>query len=162
MLTELDNVKTTITISLGTKNRLRKLKGSLTYEDFINYILRKKQKNYAEIQSLERKGATIKIKNKTFPFKHNKYNESENFRFDIEPENLREKTSNIKEEYESYFAMLAEAIKKEINPSFKHKGRIEDYYNWEKEFETLGLPRKAFEEDVLEKLLDYKQGEHLE
>ncbi len=40
MNTELDRIKSTITISLGTKNRLRELKGSQSYENFINYLLR--------------------------------------------------------------------------------------------------------------------------
>ncbi len=36
---ELDKIKSSITISLGTKNRLRKEKGSMSYEEYINYLL---------------------------------------------------------------------------------------------------------------------------
>lgn len=37
----LDKIKTTITISMGMKNRLRKYKGGASYEQYIGYLLRK-------------------------------------------------------------------------------------------------------------------------
>src|SRR3989339_825712 len=58
--------------------------------------------------------------------------------------------------YRSYFELLALAIKTEIEPLFKHRGRFEDYYSWQKEFERLGLSRASFENDVMEKLNDYE------
>ena len=37
---ELDQIKSTITISLGTKNRIRQMKGGQSYEEFINHLIR--------------------------------------------------------------------------------------------------------------------------
>ena len=39
-LIELDRIKSTITISLGLKNRLREAKGGASYEVFIAHLLR--------------------------------------------------------------------------------------------------------------------------
>jgi len=61
MKSELDRIKSTITISLGAKNRLRKIKGSQSYEEFINYLIRlrnqtvHKSDNLIEIQKFQRK-----------------------------------------------------------------------------------------------------------
>ena len=53
---------------------------------------------------------------------------------------------------------LKTAIKNEIEPLFRHKGRFEDYFSWEQEFRTLNISKKSFEEDVMEKLKSYEYG----
>ena len=61
MNSELDRIKSTITISLGTKNRLRRIKGSESYEEYINYLIRLRNRavnkvdNLIEIQKFVRK-----------------------------------------------------------------------------------------------------------
>ncbi len=181
MITELDNVKSTITISLGTKNRLRNLKGSRNYEDFINYLIRLRNEsvyepiiNTIEFQQFQRKKGLFYHDNFNILFSYNKYNRSPNFRFDITIEVIREngqkinlnefirKLSNnsnkdyLNIEYRLYFQLLEKTIQEEIEPRYKHNGRFEDYFSWEKELEILNMPKKAFEEDVMEKLRQFE------
>ncbi|HIH31086.1 TPA: hypothetical protein HA235_00100 [Candidatus Woesearchaeota archaeon] len=169
MYTELDKVKSTITISLGLKNRLRDAKGSDSYEAYIAKLLRMKNEykdNYIELQKFQRKEKVYSFDDKKVIFSYNKYNRSENFVFDIKITNIRQDGKNIlliafgndelQSGYRSYFELLALAIKTEIEPLFKHRGRFEDYYSWQKEFERLGLSRASFENDVMEKLNDYE------
>ena len=184
MASELDRIKSTITISLGAKNRLRQLKGSLSYEEYINYLLRQskaeaKESNYLELQQIKRK--TLVYSPKEFEsfkviFSYNPYSKSQNHQFDITVDKVREdgnitsfkkfiesigkKTNKgYKEiEFRIYFELLAETIKQEIEPLFRHNGRFEDHYSWKEEFKVLGLPEKAFEEDVMQKLNNYRQG----
>ena len=176
MNSELDKIKSTITISLGTKNRLRKLKGGQSYEDYINYLLRvrnqkePKADNQIEIQKFERKTGVYSFEDFKIVFTYNEYNQSQNFIFDISVNKVRKKGKLIsfekylkgvskksginppKIENKDYFQLLQIAIQQEIEPLFKHKGRIEDYYLWEQEFKVLNLPKKSLEEDVMDKL----------
>ncbi len=191
MDTKLDNVKSTITVSLGTKNRLRKIKGDQSYEDYINYLIRRRNQishddaNRIEFQKFERKKATFRLRMSELisndpdfyilTFSYNQYNQSSYFWFDLKIETIRGSTGRIialedfkKElhlpifsnknklsfDYRIYFLLLEEAIRKEIEPQFRHKGRFEDYYLWEKEFRILNLPKKSFDEDILDKLND--------
>lgn len=173
MNTELDKVKSTITMSLGLKNRLREIKGSISYEEFIAQLLREKNElvnksNYIELQKLKRKERVYSFDAFKVVFSYNEYNRSSNFIFDIQIINIRLNGQNIlsinfdKDElragYKLYFELLSLAIQTEIEPSFKHNGRIEDYYSWQKEFELLGISKKSFENDVMEKLNDFKSG----
>lgn len=184
MVSELDRVKSTITLSLGTKNRLRKLKGSQSYENFINHLLRMRNQkthdagNLIEIQKSKRKKAVFSYKNYKILFSYNQYYRSDNFRFDIRITIVRKagKKANFEKfilfaseqldkrpidaEYRIYFKLLELAIRREIEPLFKHNGRFEDYFSWEREFDTLNLSKKAFDEDVMEKLENYNQGVH--
>lgn len=175
MDTELDKVKSTITISLGLKNRLREAKGSAGYESFIAQLLRSRDEfmhksNYIELQKFERKEKVYSLNDLKVIFLYNKYNKSSNFVFDIQISKIREEgqilltfsigNDELKSGYKLYFELLALAIQTEIEPLFKHQGRFEDYYLWQKEFERLGLSKKAFENDVMEKLIDYKNGVH--
>ena len=174
MNTELDRVKSTITVSLGLKNRLRDVKGSASYEEFIAQLLRSKNElvhngNYLEIQKFQRKEIVYSFDNKKIVFSYNKYNQSQNFVFDIQINTIRENgTKYLSIEllnnqlvfgYKLYFELLTLAIQNEIEPLFRHRGRFEDYYSWKKEFERLGI-NKAFENDVMEKLNDFKNGVH--
>lgn len=173
MNTELDKVKSTITISLGLKNRLRDVKGSSSYEEYIAQLLRMRNElahngNYIELQKFQRKEKVYSSDDLKVVFSYNKYNQSPNFVFDIQVSNIRQDGQNIltisfgndelQSGYRLYFELLTLAIQTEIEPLFKHKGRFEDYYSWQKEFERLGLSSKAFENDVMEKLNDYKNG----
>lgn len=195
MKTELDKIKSTITISLGTKNRLRKLKGSQSYENFISYLVRTRNQvahnptNSIEFQKHERVKALYRfemnkiIKNSpdTYAvlFSYNKYTDSPNFWFDIKIESIRDNMGreisipdfvkeiyleilspkqNLLTEYKVYFGLIETAIQKEIDPQFHHKCRIEDYYLWNEEFKILNLPKKSFEEDVMDKLNDFNSG----
>jgi hypothetical protein len=181
MKSELDKVKSTITISLGTKNRLRKLKASMSYEEYINYLLRQaqaepKETNYIELQQIKRKTGVYSFEKYKIIFSYNQYSKSENFQFDITIDNVREdgnpvdlqkfleagsKNTNKDMkwiEFKLYFELLTEAIKQEIEPLFKHNGRFEDYFSWQQEFKVLNLPEKAFEEDVMQKLNNYRHG----
>jgi len=181
MNNELDKVKSTITISLGLKNRLRDIKGSASYEEIIAKLLRSRNEvvhnnNYIEIQKFQRREMVYSNEDKKIIFSYNKYNQSQNFIFDIQINSIRENGNKVisielldfkiedKSEqlvfgYKLYFELLALAIQNEIEPLFKHKGRFEDYYSWKKEFENLGIS-KAFENDVMEKLNDFKNGVH--
>lgn len=175
MNTELDKVKSTITISLGLKNRLRDVKGSSSYEEYIAQLLRLRNEvahnsNYIELQKFQRKEKVYSFDDIKIVFSYNKYNQSANFVFDIQIKNIRQEGQNIvsiafgndelKSGYKLYFELLTLAIQTEIEPLFKHKGRFEDYYSWQKEFERLGLLSKSFENDVMEKLNEYKNGVH--
>jgi predicted CopG family antitoxin len=182
MNSELDRIKSTITISLGTKNRLRKLKEGQSYEDYINYLIRMRNQiahsdNVIELQKFKRKQGMYSEDNFKILFSYNEYNNSENFIFDIKIENVRKDgkkisfggyitgTSNLtdrkshdslKVEYAAYFRLLQIAIQIEIEPLFRHNGRFEDYYSWKSEFRMLNLSKKSFVEDVMAKLEDYR------
>lgn len=174
MNTELDKVKSTITISLGLKNRLRDAKGSSSYEEYIAQLLRTKndinKDNYIELQKFQRKEKVYSFDNLKIVFSYNKYNQSPNFVFDIQVGNIRQDGQNIisisfgndelQSGYRLYFELLTLAIQNEIEPMFKHNGRFEDYYSWQKEFDLLGISKKSFENDVMEKLNDFKNGVH--
>ena len=183
MNSALDRIKSTITISLGTKNRLRVLKGSESYEEFINYLIRlrdqttHKTDNFLEIQKFIRKKGIYSFEGFKIIFSYNQYNGSQNFIFDISIDKIRENgkivpfSKYIKElshitkkdfteiEYRAYFQLLQIAVQKEIDSLFKHKGRFEDYFSWEQEFKMLNLPEKSFEEDVMDKLNNFRQGQ---
>ncbi|HLD18430.1 MAG TPA: hypothetical protein VJB90_00260 [Candidatus Nanoarchaeia archaeon] len=190
----MDKIKSTITISLGSKNRLRELKGGSSYEQYINYLMRLRNQsahngeNYIELQKFNRKKGIYSFENFKILFNYNQFNNSPNFFFDISLDSIREngeKTSiqvlfkKIKEnnnrpfsgsdgdpelvnphtgEYKLYFQLLTVAIQNEVEPLFKHNGRFEDHFSWEQEFNLLNLPKKSFEEDVMEKLRNYKNG----
>jgi hypothetical protein len=178
----LDKIKSTITVSLGTKNRLKKLKGSESYEDFINYLIRIRNQtvhqrdNTIELQEFHRVKGLYGHGEFKIMFSYNKYNDSQNFIFDIRLELVREhgeiktfgeylrkvalETNKSYEQIRliTYFKILEISIQKEIEQLFKHNGRIEDYFSWEQEFKLLNLPKKAFEEDVMEKLREYRSG----
>jgi hypothetical protein len=185
MNSELDRIKSSITISLGVKNRLRELKGSLSYEDFIAKLIRTRNEiahkgSYVEIQKFERKQLVYSFQDFKFLFEFNKYNNSPNFIFDIIIKRILRKGKEIsiddffnpENKYNSaifegqkisfgywlYFELLTSAIKSQIEPMFKHKGRFEDYYLWKEEFNKLGLSKKAYENDVTDKLTDYTSG----
>ncbi|MBU1201894.1 MAG: hypothetical protein KJ583_06325 [Nanoarchaeota archaeon] len=173
MNTELDKVKSTITISLGLKNRLRDVKGNSSYEEFIGQLLRFRNElahkdNYIELQKFQRREKVYSFNDFKIVFSYNKYNQSPNFVFDIQIVNIRQNGQNIisinfgndelHSAYKLYFELLTLAIQTEIEPLFKHKGRFEDYYLWRREFDRFGLSKKAFENDVMEKLDDYKNG----
>jgi hypothetical protein len=175
MNTELDKVKSTITMSLGLKNRLREAKGSASYEAFIAQLLRTRNElahknDYIEVQKFERKEKVYSVDDLKIVFSYNKYNPSQNFIFDIQVTNIRQEgqiiftigfgNDEIQSGYKRYFELLTLAIQNEIEPLFRHNGRFEDYGLWQKEFELLGLPKKAFDTDVMDKLIDYKSGVH--
>lgn len=183
MISELDKIKSTITISLGTKNRLRALKSSMSYEDYINYLLRTRNRlahgseNLIEINKYGRNKGIYNFEDYKILFSYNKYNDSSNFIFDIKIENVRkggnlilysEFITNIsiksvqnplKIEYRLYFELLSTAIKNEIEPMFKHNGRFEDVYSWKEEFKLLNLPDNSLSEDVVDKLNNLISGQ---
>jgi len=180
MNSKLDRIKSTITISLGTKNRLRKLKGSESYEEFINYLMRlrnqtvHKADNLIELQKFNRKKGIYSDGEYKIVFSYNGYNQSQNFWFDIAVDQVRKKgrkvdlitynkeissrtnKDRIQIMYKTYFQLLETAIQKEIEHLFRHKGRFEDYWSWEQEFKTLNLPMKSFKEDVMDRLIMYE------
>jgi hypothetical protein len=181
MNTELDKVKSTITISLGTKNRLRELKGNKSYEDFINYLLRTRNElmhnnNTIEIQKFKRIKGIYKFSNYSILFSYNKPNNSPHFIFDISIETIRYRGNKIKHKHflkktlkisdkdeiqlesDLYFRLLTISINDSIDHLFKHKGRNEDHYLWKQEFETLNLPKSSFENDVIEKLNEFQSN----
>jgi hypothetical protein len=180
MATELDRIKSTITISFGTKNRLRALKGSYSYEEYINHLIRSRNKtaqeeNMIELQKFTKKQAIHTTGRYKILFEYNQFSSSPNFIFDIKINIIREEGKIIPlgefltisaqkkdlrdREYSIYFELLQTAIQKEIEPLFKHNGRFEDHFSWQKEFEMLNLPKRAFEEDVMDKLNSYRYGE---
>ena len=75
-------------------------------------------------------------------------------------EDLARAEDSVRSEYVGryLFELLQNAIKDEIEPLFKHNGRIEDYYSWKQEFNILNLSMRSFEEDVMEKLRNFKHG----
>lgn len=180
MNSELDRIKSTITISLGMRNRLKRGKGTLSYEEFIAKLLRDNDRtrlpdNFVEVQKFERKEIVHSSEEVKVVFTFNRYNQSPNFVFDIQITTIRKAGKRVLETdaldfglknqsgkavfgYEMYFELLTLAIQSEVEPLFRHKGRMQDYYSWEKEFERLGLSKKAFESDVMEKLNDYAAG----
>ncbi len=179
MITELDKIRSSITISLGAKNRLRKEKGNMSYEDYINYLLLSKEQtvvkseNTIEIQQFSRLSATYFFEKYAITFKYNKHNNSTNHVFDIQIKTIRlegkkipakkffrnsNKLDILKKQYKIYFELLQHAIKKDTHSQFKHKGRFEDYFLWQEEFKKLNLSKRAFEEDVMEKLENYQEG----
>lgn len=199
METKLDKVKTTITISLGTKNRLRALKGSASYEGYINYLLRKDERktysqsitsnsyitisdNTIDVNLMERKTAVYSFEEYKTVFSYNRFNKSNNFQFDIKIDkvtktgestelptfffeikdkiNTNKKNDLLTAEYRIYFELLSQAIKNEIEPQFKHHGTFEDYFSWKEELRILGLPDSSFNEDILQKLENFKRGQH--
>ena len=172
---EFDKIKTTITVSWGTKNRLKNLKGSLSYEKYINKLIKIKtihsKENYIEFQKFERRKALLRVHEFTVLFDYNKYNNSENFIFDINILKIRKKGTKInlkellldykqyqeKAQCQLYFELLYVAITQEIDNLFLHKGLMWDYALWEEEFNILNLPKKSFQEDVMEKIENYKE-----
>ncbi len=178
MNTALDKVKSSITISLGLKNRLRDAKGSASYEAFIAQLLRIQsheihKDNYLEIQKFQRKEKVYSFNTVKIIFSYNHYEPSQNFIFDIQIKTIREKgqlislstffatllgNGQLRTSYKLYFDLLTFAIQSEIEPLFSHHGRFEDYNLWLKEFTLLGLSSKTFENDVMEKLINYKNG----
>ncbi len=186
---ELDKHITTISLSFGTKNKLRKLKGGMSYEKIINQLLNLRnqlihnpnysnsKENYIEIQNFTRKKAVYHNKNYSFLFSYNQFNYSPNFVFDTNIECVREKGKIIpfedyikknsekdkeeKTKYRIYFKLLETAICKEIEPFFKHNGAFEDVFSWKMEFRILGLQKRAFQEDLLDKLDEYDAGVNL-
>jgi predicted CopG family antitoxin len=183
MKSELDDIKSTITVSLGTMNRLKKLKGGDSYEEYINYLLNIRNQithnpdNLMELQKISRKKAIYNLESFKVIFKYNQFNGSRNFSFDISLDKVRDNgkivpfsnflnylreifpnKNGLDVEYRTYFQLLQIAIQKEIQPRYKHKGRFEDYRSWENDFEKLGLYKTAFEEDVMEKLQEYQKG----
>lgn len=173
MNTELDKVKSTITIPLGLKNRLRDIKGSASYAAIIAQMLRNRNElvhkgNYIELQKFERKEKVYSFEDYKVVFSYNKYNQSPNFVFDIQIKNIRKNGRSVpaiyfsrmklESGYKLYFELLTLAIQWEIEPLFKHNSRFEDYGLWQKEFELLGLSKKTFDNDVMDKLIDYKNG----
>jgi len=182
MDSELDRIKSTITISLGTKNKLRKLKGSQSYEDLINYLIRLRNQtihygdNTIELQEFQRVKGLYSLEEFKILFSYNKFNSSQNFIFDISIDTIRENGEIISQReflrklmmklnkgrseayYTVYFKLLERAIQIEIEPLFRHNGRFEDYFSWEEELKILNLPKKSFEEDIKEKLREFKLG----
>jgi hypothetical protein len=182
----LDDVKSTITISMGTKNRLRTIKGNMSYEEFINYLIQIRNEksheildnsNMIEYNKFKRVESTFSDEdNYKIIFLYNKFFPSDNFRFDIEIKNviykgerinyesfLRENLihkniSNKELELDIYFKLLSFIIKLDILPNFKHKGSFKDYFSWKEEFKMLRLSDRSFEEDVMEKLEDFQRG----
>ncbi len=63
MIREIDRIPSTITISMGLKNKIRKLKGNRTYEEFLSAIIRNKEEqiegNSMELIEFERKNLTL-------------------------------------------------------------------------------------------------------
>jgi hypothetical protein len=183
MESKLDKIKSTITISLGTKNRLRELKGGQSYEEYINYLIRLRNKqthgkeNLIEFQKFNRKKGIFSFDKFKILFEYNEYNGSNNFTFDLSIGTVRksgkktsfqnylneldknEKKVSLTIEYKTYFELLQIAIQKEIDKLFKHKGRFEDHFSWKQEFRILNLPKKSLNEDVIEKLNSYEHGQ---
>lgn len=188
MNSELDKVKTTVTLSMGLKNRLRKLKGAMSYESFIAQLIRDQHRavhdvgSYIEFQKFERKKAVLSLVDLKVVYSYNKYNESSNFLFDIAisyvrvngkkrsfAEFLAEKQTDVNSPihkkgqvfflvYNLYFQMLDAVIQREIESLFNHRGTFLDRYAWEEEFKRLRLPKSSFEHDVVDKLRNFANG----
>lgn len=175
---KLDFVKTSLSVSMRTKNDLKKLKGGLSYDEYIRSIIRNQNKpesfknsNMISYDKFERRKELFRENDLQILFSYNGFKDSENFRFDIKIENVRINGKEISMDdylkgnynhYNHYFEMLEIAIRKEIEPMFNFKkyGRNDymDYLSWKHNFTLLGLSNKAFEEDVMEKMNDYLKG----
>lgn len=176
---KLDFVKTTLSVSMRTKNDLKKLKGGLSYDEYIRSLIRNQNKtefivnsNMLNIETFERRKELFRENDLQILFSYNQFiKNSENFRFDIKIENVRINGKEILIEnylsgeynhYDHYFKMLEIAIRKEIEPMFNFKkyGRNDylDYLAWKHNFTLLGLSNKAFDEDVMEKMNGYLKG----
>lgn len=165
------DIPTSITISMGLKNRIRERKGERTYEEFLTQLLEEKQqdipRNRIELTQFNRKTFVTDWKDQRIQVKYNELIPSPSHRFDIQivrtlregkplrPEDIRE---TVQESYERYFTILQKVISKEKKMRFTHKGRIEDADRWKEEFRRVGLSRIAYEDDVAEKLQEYEQG----
>ncbi len=183
MRTEFDNITSSISISMGLKNRIRKLKGSMTYEQYLNHILRNQKEppketphnTMIEIARFDRKTLVHNHGDYKLLLQYNEPTDSDNHIFDISIERVlhkgRETTMDeflkayqskhegkVAKSYEIYFQLLETVINRETKIRFKHKGRMEDHEQWKKEFDNLGLTRKAYEYDIQDKLADYESG----
>jgi len=163
----LDDIKTTITISMGTKNRLRELKGPLSHEEYLKKLLNQGN-NWIEVTKFKRKKMIYIAFGLRFLFSYNKFVRSKNFRFDISVQSvyyLDGKSKSYKKyldafpgtlknltEKQNYFWILEYLIKNELDSQFRHKGTVDDSETWKKEFDILNLPDICFKEDVLDKL----------
>ncbi len=182
----LDRIKSTITLSLGTKNRLRRLKGDWSYEEYINYLIRTRDKterdngeNRITIEEFTRKKGVLSQRDFKFIFSYNGYERSPNHLFDIALEKVRDRGREIpfsryltkaskdsgktplEIQYALYFQFLLAVLRTELDPLFRHRGRLEDHFSWEEEFRKLDLPERAYREDVLEALQSYEQKQPL-
>ena len=167
-MNKLDKIKSSMTVSLGLKNRLRKLKGSSSYEKFISQLIRERNalvhgSNYIELNEFNRKERVFRYFDFMIVYSYNEFNKSSSHIFDVTIKKVRKngKSINLKSffnqykikkdllsrKYQLYFQIIEEIIREDIEPLFKHNGRFEDYFSWEKEFKLLGL--KSFEEDVM-------------
>jgi len=176
-MNKLDEIKSSITISLGLKNRLRKLKGNLGYEKFIAQLIRERNalvhgSNYIELNEFNRKERVFRYLDYMIIYSYNEFNNSSSHIFDVNIKKVRKNGKNINlksffnnyeikkdllsRKYHLYFQIIEDIIREEIEPLFKHNGRFEDYFSWEKEFKLLGL--KSFEEDVMIPLKNMSQG----
>lgn len=181
MKTELDRIPSTITLSLGLKNRIRKLKGNMTYEQYLTQLIRLKNEivhstNKIELVEFERKNLVFFYAGYKVLFDYNKFNDSLNHIFDIRIKRIlyygkESKIKDLIDAYNSnhtflakgyifYFELLMAVIREETKIPFKHNGRFEDYDSWNQEFKNLGLSKKSFEYDVKDKLIDYESGVH--
>ena len=100
MRTELDKIPSTITISMGLKNRIRKLKGNRTYEEYLSQLIRMRHKdthsvNKIEITEFERKSLTYFDYGYNILFDYNKLIASTNHIFDIRIKRVIEKGKEI-------------------------------------------------------------------
>ncbi len=179
MKTELDTIPSTITISLGLKNRIRQQKGKMTYEQYLSLLLRQgtqdittgSETSTLEVTEFERVSHVYTVDDTQILFDYNKVEATPQHIFDI---GIRKVIKNgrktmlntitqgsVRAEYELYFALLESAVREETMTTFTHRGRFEDYGLWAQEFENMGLSQKALEYDVKDKLQDYENGAHL-
>ncbi len=185
MKTELDNVPSTITISLGLKNRIRKLKGSMTYEQYLNNMIRFRNeiqsnvsKNNVELVEFQRKSLVYFLGHFKLLYDYNKLTNSKTHIFDIRIKRIlhdgkdaemadllklynrsgEKQVALLKKSYDLYFDLLETVIFEETRVPFTHKGRFEDFDSWSLEFRNLGLSKKSLEYDVKDKLVDYQSG----
>jgi hypothetical protein len=175
----LDKVQTTISVSMKTKNDMKKLKEEMSYDEFIRFLMRNNfKKNISNNQNLilktnfERTDGFYSNEDFNFIFSYNKYVDVPNFRFDIELKTIRKKGKQISFEkylkerdyFKDYFKILEVVIKNEIDSmfSFSKYGRSDykDYQSWKNYFKKLGLSQTSYEEDVKEKLDNYVKGEN--
>ena len=181
MRKEFDNITSTISVSMGLKNRIRKLKGSMTYEQYLNHLLRHQDEptrnetaNRIEIARFDRKTLVNYYGDYKLLIEYNELTDSDNHIFDISIERVLHQGQDttmdeflniygsnqgkVAKSYDLYFQLLETVINQETKIRFKHKGRFEDREQWKKEFDNLELTRKAYEYDVQNKLTDYESG----